>query len=236
MARAAGSISLNAVSAVGLVGLTSTATRVTPGNSSRRSSSRFAANSPLKKLIPVTLPPGRARLATRPSLTGSSPTLKTIGIVVVAALAAKRGKRYSRRRSRRPVGEPGRPPAPADDRIEPPPSGIRSPRSRPRRSRFRSGPGEIRADGPRSRQAIWLLRNPITGIADCCARAASGHAAAAPPRRRMNSRRRISAPKLRGQHCIGSNEYFDRAQTGQQNHCRSAQPMSLMGHSRPMQS
>ena len=48
----------------------------------------------------------------------------------------------------------------------------------------------------------------------CCARAASGHAAAAPPRRLMNSRRRISAPKLRGQHCIGSNEYFDRAETG----------------------
>jgi hypothetical protein len=32
--------------------------------------------------------PGRARLATRPNLTGSSPTLKTIGIVVVADLAA----------------------------------------------------------------------------------------------------------------------------------------------------
>jgi hypothetical protein len=55
---------------------------------SRRSSSRFAANSLAKKLTPVRLPPGRARLATRPSLTGSSPTLKTIGIVVVADLAA----------------------------------------------------------------------------------------------------------------------------------------------------
>ena len=42
----------------------------------------------MKKLIPVRLPPGRARLATRPSLTGSSPTTKTMGIVVVAALAA----------------------------------------------------------------------------------------------------------------------------------------------------
>jgi hypothetical protein len=48
----------------------------------------------------------------------------------------------------------------------------------------------------------------------------------------MNSRRRISAPKLRGQYCIGSNEHFDRAQTRHQNHCRSAQPMSLMGHFR----
>ena len=41
-----------------------------------------------EKLTPVRLPPGRARLATRPSLTGSSPTVKTTGIVVVAALAA----------------------------------------------------------------------------------------------------------------------------------------------------
>ena len=74
-------------------------------------------------------------------------------------------------------------------------------------------------------------KNPMVGsFAGCCARAASGHAAAAPPRRVMNSRRRISAPKLRGQHCIGSNEYFDRAETGHQNHCRSAQPMSQMGH------
>jgi len=50
--------------------------------------SRFASTSPTKKLMPVALPPGRARLATRPSRTGSSPTPKTIGIVVVAALAA----------------------------------------------------------------------------------------------------------------------------------------------------
>ena len=34
-----------------------------------------------------------------------------------------------------------------------------------------------------------MLRNPITGIAGCCARAASGHAAAAPPSSVMNSRR-----------------------------------------------
>jgi hypothetical protein len=32
---------------------------------------------------------------------------------------------------------------------------------------------------------------PITGIADCCARAASGQATAAPQRRVMNSRRFI---------------------------------------------
>ena len=33
-------------------------------------------------------PPGRDRLETRPCLTGSSPTLKTIGIVLVVAFAA----------------------------------------------------------------------------------------------------------------------------------------------------
>ena len=41
-----------------------------------------------RKLTPVTLPPGRLRLATRPSLTGSPPVTKTIGIVVFAALTA----------------------------------------------------------------------------------------------------------------------------------------------------
>jgi hypothetical protein len=40
---------------------------------------------------PVALPPGCARLATSPTLTGSLPTLNTIGIVVVAALAASEG-------------------------------------------------------------------------------------------------------------------------------------------------
>ena len=53
-----------------------------------QSASRFAVNSVAKKFIPVRLPPGRARLPTRPSLTGSSLTPKTIGISVVAAFAA----------------------------------------------------------------------------------------------------------------------------------------------------
>src|SRR5262249_22760889 len=89
MARAAACTSLTVVSVIAAsAGLTSTATRAAAGTSSRKSSSRFAANSVLRKLMPVRLPPGRARLATRPSLTGSSPTMKTTGIFVVAALAA----------------------------------------------------------------------------------------------------------------------------------------------------
>ena len=63
--------------------------RAAPGINSRRSTSRFGTNSALKKLIPVKLLPGRARLVTRPSLTGSSLTRKTMGTVVVAALAAQ---------------------------------------------------------------------------------------------------------------------------------------------------
>ena len=38
---------------------------------------------------PVTLPPGRFRLGTIPSATGSSPMEKTIGMVAVAALSAR---------------------------------------------------------------------------------------------------------------------------------------------------
>jgi hypothetical protein len=49
---------------------------------------RFAPSSARTNATPVTLPPGRLRLATRPNLTGSPPLAKTIGIAVVAALAA----------------------------------------------------------------------------------------------------------------------------------------------------
>ena len=49
-----------------LAGLTRTATRAIPGTISRSSPSRFAASSAMKKLTPVALPPGRARLSTRP--------------------------------------------------------------------------------------------------------------------------------------------------------------------------
>jgi len=43
----------------------------------------------MKGLIPVILLPGRLRLATKPSLTGSPPVMKTIGIVEVADFAAR---------------------------------------------------------------------------------------------------------------------------------------------------
>ena len=53
-----------------------------------RSSNRFGPTSAFKLTTPVTLPPGRFRLATSCSRQGRTPIAKTIGIVVVAALAA----------------------------------------------------------------------------------------------------------------------------------------------------
>jgi len=49
---------------------------------SRKSSSRFVVNSLLKKLVPVRLPPGLARLVTRPSPTGSPGEEKRMGNLV----------------------------------------------------------------------------------------------------------------------------------------------------------
>src|SRR5262249_33532795 len=58
------------------------------GQRSCSNSSRLGASVLYRKLVPVTLPPGRLMLETRPSLTGSPPIEKTIGMVAVAALAA----------------------------------------------------------------------------------------------------------------------------------------------------
>ena len=49
---------------------------------------RIAYTSVVVKVTPVTLPPGRLRLATRPILTGSLPTTKMMGVLVDADLAA----------------------------------------------------------------------------------------------------------------------------------------------------
>src|SRR5262249_4909967 len=45
------------------------------------SSSLFAANSPMKVLAPVRLPPGRARLATRPSLNVACHVTLRLGVI-----------------------------------------------------------------------------------------------------------------------------------------------------------
>ena len=50
--------------------------------------SRFPSSDGPRMLTPVAFPPGRLRLATSPSLTGSPPRSNTIGMDAVAALAA----------------------------------------------------------------------------------------------------------------------------------------------------
>src|SRR5262249_18345342 len=72
-------------------GSTSAAITVACGSSSCRSPNRFASNAALQKLTPVALPPGRLKLATRPSFTGSAPVKKTIGMIEVAVFAAIAG-------------------------------------------------------------------------------------------------------------------------------------------------
>ena len=57
--------------------------------SSRSSSMRFATISLVTTATPVALPPGRLMLATSLARTGSTPLMKRIGIVAVAAFAAR---------------------------------------------------------------------------------------------------------------------------------------------------
>ena len=117
----------------------------------------------------------------------------------------RRGRRLGRqrrsgcrpRRSRPPAGEPDRRPAPAADRIGFQRIGSRSRRCGPRRSPCCQGPGETPPHCLHEAAREPLRRYPTTGIAGCCAPAASGHAAAAPPRRVMKSRRLMqSIPDL----------------------------------------
>ena len=70
---------------------------VAVGTISCSNSSHFGPTSKVNVVMPVRLPPGRFRLATSPSATGSPPTKKTIGIVVVAAFAVPAPQEWCRR-------------------------------------------------------------------------------------------------------------------------------------------
>ena len=184
--------------------------RAAPGTNSRNSPSRLAARSAAKKLTPVRLPPGRAKLATRPSLTGSLPVAKTMGIVVVAALAARAegvsiaAMTATRRRTSSAANAGSRSVWFSAQRYS---IATLSPSTKPASFRPWRNPRDtsVNASGD------WLLRKPITGIAGCCARAASGQAAAAPPRSVMNARRpRPRVPAERAPGCARSGTTLDR--------------------------
>ena len=146
--------------------------------------------------MPVTLPPGRLRLATRPASTGSSPMLKTIGMVVVAALAASAAACCRR-------GDDGDPTADQVGRqfrqaivVIVRPAVFDRHVAALDVAGFAQALAECRHAICGRRRPTRRSRNPITGIAGCCARAASGHAAALPSPA-MNSRRRIRSPRRR---------------------------------------
>src|SRR2546430_8372247 len=65
------------------------ANRRRPGTTSRKSSSRLPTTSADPIDSPVTLPPGRAKLATSPLSTGSTATAKTIGMTDVACFTER---------------------------------------------------------------------------------------------------------------------------------------------------
>src|SRR5262249_33774577 len=71
----------------GWAGFTSKPSTLAWGTSSDSSSSRLGISSAVKKLTPVRLPPGRARLVISPAVTGSPPITETMGIVAVAVFA-----------------------------------------------------------------------------------------------------------------------------------------------------
>lgn len=86
-ARAASSAPLSCTAYVGCAGCVSIATCLSVGTTSLSSCRRFPARSAELKAVPVMLPPGRARLGTRPISTGWFTVAKTIGIDAVAFLA-----------------------------------------------------------------------------------------------------------------------------------------------------
>ena len=86
--RAAARTSPISITAPGLPTLPRIASRRRRGATSRNSSNRLPAISVVWSDRPVTLPPGRARPATRPVPTGSPATANTMGMADVACLVA----------------------------------------------------------------------------------------------------------------------------------------------------
>src|SRR5262249_23821133 len=123
------------------------------GTISCSSSSRFEPTSTFSVVAPVTLLPGRLRLATRPSSTGSLLVVKTIGIVVVASFATRfSGVLVAALRPH--DDEPDQRPTPVADHIGLPPSDIRSPRFDLRRSQPLSGLGEMQTGSAHTHSAM----------------------------------------------------------------------------------
>ena len=101
----------------GVVGVTNSATTMDEAINSYSKLSLFGQREALITVTAVVLPPGRLKLATRPSSTGSPAVAKTTGIAEIAAFT-------SRMRTSRPPanitkldGQPDRPPSLGADQI-----------------------------------------------------------------------------------------------------------------------
>ena len=162
--------------------------RAASGTNSRKSPAALPPSSAVMKLDPVTLPPGRLRLATRPTLTGSPPVAKTIGIVVVAPWPRVPNGVSADDHGHLPANQVGRQRRQTVGLILRPAIFDRDVLALDIAC-FLQALAECESRRVGDRQRCQPCRNPITGIAGCCARAASGHAAAAPPSSVMNSRR-----------------------------------------------
>ena len=156
----------------GLSGFTRTAIRLVCGKSSLKISSRFAFSSGTKKVEPVMLPPGRARLSTRPKLPNSRvPSLH--GHCPASSLLRTRPPPSRRRTISRDLRLYARP-ASADfaagrggllqllDAAASPCCRSKPRRSAPPRQPDCDGPCCLRGVIDRSASGVWIFRGQLT--------------------------------------------------------------------------
>jgi hypothetical protein len=180
------------------VGSRRTATRVTRGSASLSNSSHFVPILYSSSMNPVVLPPGRAKLATKPAPTGSTTDVNTTGNFVIdccsaptdglpdakmaSGMSATSSSAYSRIRLATPA------PHRMSILMFPPsvhPNRLSSARNAARRAR------------PSGSSAAKSMSTPMRRTGLDCARAASGHATAALPSSVMNSRLFTRSPRRR---------------------------------------
>src|SRR5262245_46170695 len=177
------------------------ATRVTPGAICLISSSHFALTLYSKLINPVALPPGRARLSTKPAPTGSGTCTNTIGTVrvacnngpVIAPPAARMTSGASAANSAACLRILSASPPPQRYSIRTLRPSVQPNCCNPSRNAAKRACPSASSAMPAS-APMWRMR--------CCACAASGQDAAAVPRSVKKSRRLIA--------CLPAHQLFGR--------------------------
>ena len=188
-------------------------------------------------LKPVTLPPGCAKLATKPLPTGSATVANTMGMVRVCCISARVvGVTCERIRSGRSATSSLAYRSLESELFAPQRVSIRMLRPTVHPTFW----SPSRNAAIQARPSLSLSANAISTPmrrtpAGCCARATNGHAAVAPPPRTpRKSRRFMPAPRLKRRYSSGSNECFDRGGYRHQIFAAAHGNCRSMGHSRPM--